>query len=546
MYPKRMMLSLSHLALVLVLTSTIALAQEEEEEEPKKNQLPSYGWSVDTYPKINSNSCFTKNNKDDESTTTTKSLLVICDPDSLLNDNAIDSILNDDIILPKLEEINVCVDDDEDGEDNDNSSSSSKLEIVIAIAEKTDFQPYYPNFHHRSSNSRGSRHEYERQGQKEEDEDILKASESFTMELHNKWGIGAQTKCGDTGILVYISIRDRVIYISKGSALNELLTSSRIDTIINKMKPFLRSNSYQEAIETSLYYITEQIEKGKPYNDSILFLSILMIFGGVFFGNEYYQSWQRRKYAQARMHLNQLDRDNALALQGKYKSTSCPICFEPFQRTSNNGDATTCTDENSTDEQTVPLTDDDNNTSSTSDLIGSDGLPLRLLRCGHVFDETCYQTWVSTGQGDVRVCPICKEDISAGGDTTTRNDDSSTRSVDSDTSTSSNTSNNNLHRRTAASSLFRNNRNNYNYYHQERLFRLSRLAYRYPQYIRPYQVDRWSDRNYNGRLVQDDGFVRNDPVRQQARASASSNSRSYSSSSSFGGGGSSGGGGGRW
>ena len=36
--------------------------------------------------------------------------------------------------------------------------------------------------------------------------------------------------------------------------------------------------------EASLYYITEQIEKGKPYDDSILFVSILMIFGGVFFG----------------------------------------------------------------------------------------------------------------------------------------------------------------------------------------------------------------------------------------------------------------------
>jgi len=373
------------------------------------------------------------------------------------------------------------------------------------------------------------------------------------MELHNKWGIGAQTKCGDTGILVYISITDRVIYISKGSALNELLIPSRIDTIINKMKPYLRSNLYKEAIENGLFHITEQIEKGKPtffeaYYDMILFMSILTLFGGIFFGNEYYQSRQRRKYAEARMHLNQLDRDNALALQGKYKSTSCPICFEPFQNTSNNGDTTT--DDNATDEQTVPLTDDNNNASSTSDVIGSDGLPLRLLRCGHVFDETCYQTWISTGQGDVRVCPICKEDVGGGGgDTTTRNDDSSTRSIDSENSTSSNTSTNSLHRRTTTSSLIRNNRNNYNYYHRERLFRLSRLAYRYPQYIRPYQVDRWSDMNYNGRLVQDDGFVRSDPVRQQARASASSDSRSYSSSSagrSFGGGRSSGGGGGRW
>jgi len=498
------------------------------------SKRPTYGWTVDTYSNIKSDSCFTTKQEDLDS------LIYICDPDSFLNEDSIDSLLSDDILIPKLKATNLCSKDDGDVKDD------GKLEVVIAIAEKTDFQPYYSNYRHRhSSRNHRTYREYERQRQKDEDDQIIEASKLFTMDLHNKWGIGKHTNCGDTGVLIYISIADRVVYISKGSALNDLLISSRIDTIIKKMKPYLRSNLYKEALETSMYGLLTQIEKGPPsfverYYDMLLFAGILTVFAGIFFGNEYVQSRKRRRYAEARMHLSQLDRDNALALQGQYRCTSCPICFEPFQNAGNSSSTNDTTDGDANDESEPMI----NNQQESGELKGSDGLPLRLLRCGHVFDETCYQTWVSTGQGDVTKCPICKEDI--GGSSTTANNDTteSTRSVDSDGSTGSAS----LHRRTTrtTTSIFRNR--NYDYYRRERLFRLARLANRYPQYIRPNQITRWGDANYNGRLVQDDGFVRSDPVRQAARDS-SSGSRGYSSSSSgrsFGGGRSSGGGGGRW
>merc|ERR1712124_125232 len=56
---------------------------------------------------------------------------------------------------------------------------------------------------------------------------------------------------------------------------------------------------------------------------------------------------------------------------------SCPICLEDFSSTTH----------------------------------GSDGHPIQLLRCGHVFDKTCYQEWVSSGNGDVTKCPICRIDV---------------------------------------------------------------------------------------------------------------------------------------
>ena len=44
---------------------------------------------------------------------------------------------------------------------------------------------------------------------------------------------------------------------------------------------------------------------------------------------------------------------------------------------------------------------------------GSDGLPIKLLRCGHVFDETCWRCWVRSGNGDPCRCPVCRRDVGA-------------------------------------------------------------------------------------------------------------------------------------
>ena len=48
------------------------------------SKRPRYGWTVDTYPDIHSDSCFT-NNKEDSSS------IYICDADSFLKEERIDS-----------------------------------------------------------------------------------------------------------------------------------------------------------------------------------------------------------------------------------------------------------------------------------------------------------------------------------------------------------------------------------------------------------------------------------------------------------------------
>lgn len=44
-------------------------------------------------------------------------------------------------------------------------------------------------------------------------------------------------------------------------------------------------------------------------------------------------------------------------------------------------------------------------------LIGTDNKPIKMLRCGHIFDSTCWKIWVDSGQGNPWVCPVCRQDV---------------------------------------------------------------------------------------------------------------------------------------
>jgi len=51
---------------------------------------------------------------------------------------------------------------------------------------------------------------------------IDEASERFALSLHNRWGVGDKAK--QNGILLFLSIGDRSIYISKGDGLGAALS----------------------------------------------------------------------------------------------------------------------------------------------------------------------------------------------------------------------------------------------------------------------------------------------------------------------------------
>jgi len=106
----------------------------------------------------------------------------------------------------------------------------------------------------------------------------------------------------------------------------------------------------------------------------VAFIWVTIVFGKVMFQRRKRQ-WERQIYA---TQLSEVDRTRAQVLQRSYDETKiCPICLDDFSST----------------------------------LLGSDGHPIQLLRCGHVFDKTCYQKWVSLGCGDVTKCPVCRADV---------------------------------------------------------------------------------------------------------------------------------------
>jgi len=361
------------------------------------------------------------------------------------------------------------------------------------------------------------------------DETQEKGARVFAQYLHDEWGVGVPTSCGGTGVLIFLSDRDRVVHISRGAALEAVLTDRRLDRTIEHMKPLLEKKQYGDAIVQAIKEMEFLIQLGEPawkelINDWIVAYTGMAWFAvlvGVIITSLWKQARDNRVYAQVESHLDELDRARAEALQGRFLAVSCPICLENFHPRKEGKDST----QN-----------------------GSDGLPLKLLRCGHVFDEKCWAEWVNNGHGSITKCPVCKQDVGGSSDVPSPHNPSTVarRAIATeprDTSESSPTDD----------SVPQGESRILQQYTRERNFRLTRLGARYPQYIRPQQLQRWTQSTHSGSLARDPSFVKSNPQHQNDAASRSSGGHasrnrngSSSSSGGFGGGSSGGGRSGRW
>jgi uncharacterized membrane protein YgcG len=492
-----------------------------------------------------------------------------------------------------------------------------------------DLTPFQEEF------AQGSHHPHQHQ-----DIESL-AAESFGQSIHNHWGVGLNLppQCnggGGTGVLMFISRLDRAVYISRGSALENVLTNDRLqhNVIDQTMKPLLRQGQFAEAsiqaIQAMMYYLQTA---GPPsfwerHASSVLIFSMITVFASIVFYGEYKDRQDRKRYSQVTRHLNEIDQARAEALQGRFQCRSCPICLEPFQSPppppstppdvqpksppaivhSSNGAS------KDIDETSRGISIDSSSSNNKDDInteqpkLGSDGKPITLLRCGHVFDQTCWLDWVHSGRGQIDKCPICKQHVDGG---------AAGRSIHSDRPTAPARNMNTserllLRRRNDSAGTHHQNEKNINsnstinrdqrtsnpvpednnntigdngYYSSrpdpsqarqpqqllqdrimaiymlERNFRLAQLGRHYPQFVGPEQLQQWTRNNdYNGQplLARDPAFVRLDPqVRAAAAAEAAERARINQShnngrgigggrSSGFGGGQSGGGVGGRW
>jgi hypothetical protein len=146
---------------------------------------------------------------------------------------------------------------------------------------------------------------------------------------------------------------------------------------------------------------------------------------------EYRDRRKRWQYAEQRSKLSCVERQKAQLLQKEFRTRFCPICLENFD----------CGDElDSTLAGSSPYDDEvgkvegaeirDDSIIETDSTIGqgyvrrsavddygiprrgADGRKMKLLRCGHIFCETCWKNWVhSSACGSPCNCPVCRQDV---------------------------------------------------------------------------------------------------------------------------------------
>ena len=84
--------------------------------------------------------------------------------------------------------------------------------------------------------------------------DVDYAAQSFAVDLHDKWGVGG-VDGKQNGILVFLAIDDRAVYISTGRDVKNDVTSRDIEVLIAAVKPDLRRKDYGKAIQNMVLRI---------------------------------------------------------------------------------------------------------------------------------------------------------------------------------------------------------------------------------------------------------------------------------------------------
>lgn len=183
------------------------------------------------------------------------------------------------------------------------------------------------------------------------------------------------TKDSFQGILIFLSVQNQVVYISQGSEHAKLrLTFDEMKEVIRDMKQFLLQRQYDEAVLAGIHSI-QTILQAKRLSVELTHLGY---FSAVIIMLVACREWndQKRRSATLQYELTAKERKKALELQKQFQDKECPICLQDFG-----------------------------------------GRRKKLLRCGHVFDESCWREWVSSSRGRrCDQCPVCR-------DTVTRKDD---------------------------------------------------------------------------------------------------------------------------
>jgi hypothetical protein len=288
----------------------------------------------------------------------------------------------------------------------------------------------------------------------DEDDMVNDAAQIFARSLHEAWWSAASRSgvqpaapsdpqqqqqqsqpspppAHHNGILIFLSIQDRVCFISTGSELAGILPWWRLDHVVSSMKPDLSHREYGTAVLRAIQTICDMLEAGPPtlsdrLGDFVSRFGVVICFA-VFtfcFGawGEYRDRRKRWQYAEQRSKLSGIDRDKARHLQREYRTRSCPICLDSFDfgeasassanASHGHGSVNRATKDHVSEESRLIRSDSVLNTGSKLKRVdsfgipyrGADGKPLKLLRCGHVFCERYVLLVLDAGRPSFLLC----------------------------------------------------------------------------------------------------------------------------------------------
>jgi len=207
---------------------------------------------------------------------------------------------------------------------------------------------------------------------------------SLKSDLTKNRGINGlhQTK-STSGILIFLSEQNQVSFIVRGSVLSRILPNWRLEKVENGMQNKLRSGvNYGDVIIGAINDISSLLNAGPPlaqeqvdnfisrFRVTFLFLFCLSLYAT--WGNIQYRR-KRWYFAERASKLDNVARERASKMQVNYKQQFCVICLNEFCSSSKIKNKKELKE---LDIYGIPR-------------YGSDGLPIKILRCGHIFDQSC-------------------------------------------------------------------------------------------------------------------------------------------------------------
>mmetsp|Transcript_20071 Transcript_20071/g.28844 ORF Transcript_20071/g.28844 Transcript_20071/m.28844 type:complete len:448 (+) Transcript_20071:47-1390(+) len=254
-------------------------------------------------------------------------------------------------------------------------------------------------------------------------------AERYADTLLETWGVGDSPM--RNGVLVFLSISDRVVHISLGAGIQDKLSSIEVNQVASHMVPHLKSGDYGPAIEMAMNELNMLIARGPtettnaqkkvdkrryvalkvgPWVLGVLFLSLAICA----LVSSKQDKNVKKGYAALRRVIKTLETSKGIIC--------CPMCLDPFEEsssTSNIKDESNEVVDTTADNTDIDMKLEDELSSfiNTKDVEYMDSaspsigrtrrIPMKL-RCHHIYCMNCIQSLV-TSKG--RECPICHQEV---------------------------------------------------------------------------------------------------------------------------------------